>query len=86
MNTSRVDSLSRPDVDYRFRIGDRVIVKDTAEHGMDGYFGHVIATEYDVAPMVQLQIEGRTQGRPLAPEIAPYNPWPMFDDELEHAD
>ena len=68
-----------------FAIGDRVVVKPTSSYpSMDGYYGHVVAKPS--TERVFVEIDGRTNREPMAEDIAHNNPWPFFNEELEHAD
>ena len=51
---------------------------------MDGYYGHVVAKPS--TERVFVEMDGRTNGEPMAEDIAHNNPWPFFNEELEHAD
>ena len=80
------DAGRRQDFGHQvFAIGDRVVVKATSSYaGMDGYHGQVVAKPSPERVFVELH--GRTNGEPMAEDITYNNPWPFFNEELEHVD
>ena len=79
----------------KFKAGDRVIVKNwrhSSSHStdMNGYFGHVVAVYNDSVPnpMVDVSLEGRIGQPPRSHDLDPHSddPWPFFENELEHID
>lgn len=69
-----------------FAAGDRVVVKDSKFYDdfLDAHYGHVV--EAVTTPLVRVWIEGRTDRQAMDVEVEQYNPWPLFESELEHAD
>jgi hypothetical protein len=68
----------------RYEVGQRVVVNE--EGDVPGYYGHVVETFYDVMDLVDVRLEGRTDGQPMESYVSLDPVWPCFDNELDHVD
>jgi hypothetical protein len=82
-----IEFLVQPVTSTRFRLGDRVVVAEHTQYPeIGGCYGHVVENTYGDVPIVTVNIEGRINGKPVAPDIWAWGPWPIREEELHHVD
>lgn len=83
-----------------FVVGDRVVVTENyrgagCNREAVGYYGHVAARAIGPAPVVNgkamllVSLKGRINGLPVLDHYLDHDgtdPFPLYEDELEHAD
>lgn len=70
----------------KFREGDRVVVKNSEfyQEFLNDHYGHVVRPVK--LSLLEVEIEGRTDRKPMSDEVRQHNPFWLSEEELEHVD